>query len=170
MQHIRGELFATDCDALVITTNGFVKANGECVMGKGCAAQAKRLMPELPRQLGNHIATNGNCVGLLQVHPSGVNVLSFPVKPVSSQSNGSNVVRHMRSQFPAGTTVPGWACVADLAIIRQSCKELKALADEHGWQTIALPRPGCGAGELSWEEVKPILEEELDERFVSVTY
>ena len=33
---------------IAITTNGFVKATGECVMGRGCALTAKRLYPQLP--------------------------------------------------------------------------------------------------------------------------
>jgi hypothetical protein len=106
----------------------------------------------------------------LQVCEGGVAIISFPVKPVTGKSAGTNVVRHMRNQFPEGSTVPGWACVADLKIIKKSCKELVALTDKHGWKKVLLPRPGCGAGELQWAEVKKVIEKYLDNRFVSVTY
>ena len=39
MKEIRGDLFTQEADTICITTNGFVKANGECVMGRGCAKQ-----------------------------------------------------------------------------------------------------------------------------------
>ncbi len=43
-----------DADAdnvlLCITTNGYVKNNGECVMGRGCALEAKTRWPDLPEE------------------------------------------------------------------------------------------------------------------------
>lgn len=59
---------------------------------------------------------------------------------------------------------------ADIEIIAQSCDELMVLADLYGWQRIALPAPGCGLGGLSWDEVRPVLEELLDDRVVIVRY
>ena len=41
--------------AIVITTNGFTKSNGEAVMGRGIAEQFKNAYPELPRVLGSKI-------------------------------------------------------------------------------------------------------------------
>lgn len=40
---------------IVITTNGTVKANGEAVMGRGVALQAKRKYQGLPWRLGQEI-------------------------------------------------------------------------------------------------------------------
>ena len=59
---------------IVITTNGFVKNNGECVMGKGCAFEAKKRFPALPMKLGALIKEHGN-----KVHYAD-EVVAFPVK------------------------------------------------------------------------------------------
>jgi len=153
---------------IVITTNGFVKANGECVMGRGCAYQAKRRYPKLPFQLGNYIRKYGNRVFNLGIQTDGKRVISFPVKPEAVKFDGSNAVRHMRFRFRVGDIVPGWAAIADPSIIEESCKQLLTLADKLNLEEVFLPRPGCGAGELPWATVKPILEKYLDDRFVIV--
>ena len=49
-------------------------------------------------------------------------------------------------------------------------EHLVNLANVMGWQTILCPRFGCGAGELNWEDVKPMIENILDDRFICVTY
>ena len=160
-------------DAICITTNGYIKANGEAVMGRGCAAEAARLFPHLPRTLGEFIRRDGNVVSVL----TGVNInhpqwlVSFPVKPQhrSCAPDKLNVVRHMRSKFSSGAMVPGWACIASLEIICRSAQQLKDLATENEWRTVILPRPGCGAGELKWENVCPTLSSILDDRFYVIT-
>jgi len=62
-------------DFICITTNGFINKVGHCVMGRGCALEAKRKYPELPKLLGNLITHFGNRVFAL---PNGI--ISFPVK------------------------------------------------------------------------------------------
>jgi len=47
-------LWEYPADARVITTNGFVKNNGEAVMGRGCAREAARKYPRLPLFWGIH--------------------------------------------------------------------------------------------------------------------
>ena len=168
--------------ALVITTNGFTKSNGEAVMGRGCAREAALANPDLPRMLGMYLDRYGNHVTSLAEHTlslsqesgeaSTVLIVTFPVKPISAKCSASkdNVVRHMRDRFNPGQAVPGWACVADLEIIEQSCRELVKFTDDFIGKAspgqVFMPRPGCGAGELSWEDVKVILQRYLDERFV----
>jgi len=61
---------------IVISTNGFVKNNGECVMGRGVAFQAKNRFPPLPRLLGRHIGLHGNGVFLFLQY----DLITFPVK------------------------------------------------------------------------------------------
>jgi len=171
MQELRGNLFdyVGIADAICITTNGFVKNNGECVMGKGCAKTATQLFPGIARILGDCIRADGNNVIPL-LSSQGTTICSFPVKPVSEIFTGSNAVKHMVSKFKIGDRVPGWACLADISIIERSAKQLKAEADQTNWQQIILPRPGCGAGELYWNQVRPVLEQHLDNRFSVITF
>jgi hypothetical protein len=147
-------------NAICITTNGFVKKNGEAVMGRGCAAEANRKWPGLAAEFGKQIKENGNIVQLI-VGPhctsNGEAILSFPVKPAHIVYDGYNVVRHMAKRFKVGDRVPGWAAKADKQLIVQSATELQFMADHMKWKCMVLPRPGCGA-------------EILDDRFYSITF
>lgn len=189
MQQLRGDLFNPDSyslihegglvtptmferpDAICITTNGFVKKNGEAVMGRGCAKRAAELMPGLPEALGNAISAQGNRT---YVHGpyNGMQIVTFPVKAAFRIYDPFHVsvVRHMKSKFKTGDRVPGWALVADPKIIKRSADQLVAEADAHGWESVVLPRPGCGAGELSWKEIGPMLHSILDDRFYAITF
>jgi hypothetical protein len=113
---------------ICITTNGFIKNNGEGVMGAGCAKEAAERYPDLPRLLGQSLKTRGNVVSLLTPQ-----ILSFPVK------------HH-------------WATPASPALIEESAKELKARAERQPYLKFILPKPGCGNGKLNWMYVKLLLE------------
>jgi len=86
-------------DAIVITTNGFVKNNGEAVMGRGIALEAKERYPELPRWLGTALTIKGNRLHRFTVRRDNGTIfyiITMPVKP----------------QFgPRGE--PGWRAKAD---------------------------------------------------------
>lgn len=112
-----------------ITTNGVVKNDGTCVMGRGCAWEAKQRIPTVAKVLGSMIQEHGN-----HVHHLGTFLMSFPVKH-------------------------SWWERADLELIKQSAIELRSEAITYKDWSFYLPRPGCGNGKLSWEgEVKPLLE------------
>lgn len=140
-------------EVVCITTNGYVKPNGEAVMGRGVARQAVDRFPDLPMTLGALLGIHGNCVlELLQDK-----LVSFPVKPREGIAKVHNVVRHMRHRFRICDRVPGWAMVAEWSIIGRSLDQLARLRELRGWEKVYLPRPGCGAGELDWEkQVKPM--------------
>jgi hypothetical protein len=123
-----------------ITTNGFVKKNGECVMGRGCAKEARDKFQGLAGLLGGRILTKGNHVHLL---PRAL--VSFPTKHV-------------------------WWEKSDLKLIEQSARELKVLAVAQPDVTFYLPRPGCANGQLDWADVKPVLESVgLPDNVVAIT-
>jgi hypothetical protein len=124
-------------DLYVITTNGTVKANGEAVMGRGCAKEAADRWPWLPKLLGESINTIGNCIRIFNLGTELTTVVTMPVK----------------HEF--------WM-TADIELIEKNTANLAALAEL--WQmmnkrppTVAMPRPGCGAGQLNWEDVRPII-------------
>lgn len=119
---------------ICITTNGFVKANGDAVMGRGCAAECVKLLPFIQGTLGHHIKQHGNVAGYLFTPDSPYGGLAtFPVK-------------HK------------WFEQADLELIKQSTAWLhnEATVNHPEWKYL-LPRPGCGNGKLKYEDVRPLL-------------
>lgn len=150
MTEARGDLFRLAIGGvLCITTNGFVKANGQCVMGRGCAAEAKSRWPTFPGALGQSIQQYGNKVHHFQYDTGTyVDVVTFPVKH-------------------------NWWEKADLDLIARSAVQLRAMADGNPrWNDrhVYLPRPGCGNGRLLWTTVKAVIEPIFDDRFVIVDF
>jgi hypothetical protein len=132
-----------------ITTNGYVKNNGEAVMGRGCAAEARERFPDIARLLGGYLHHHGNHCFMLLDEPDLGYVVSFPVK------------RH-------------WRLKAHPEIIKRSAEEAVELMNLHArflGDAALLPRPGCGNGGLDWEtQVKPVIEPILDDRFTIVYF
>lgn len=139
-------------DARVITTNGFRKANGECVMGRGCAREARDKYPGLAARLGERIRITGNHAYVFDVDEPW-HLVTFPVKPVTGAKGE-----------------PGFSAMADLEIIEASAWRLLMMTESFGWQEIVMPRPGAGNGGLIWRDVKRVLEPILDDRFTALTY
>jgi len=145
MKEIIGDLWDyKDKGYIVITTNGIVNAQDECVMGRGTALQAKTRFKGLAKRIGDNIRLHGNHVDLF-LTAEGVKIITFPVK------------HH-------------WAEKADISLIKRSIKELVDLVvNECGEKSlIFMPRPGCGNGGLNWEAIKPILQRYLNKRFIVV--
>jgi hypothetical protein len=57
-----------------------------------------------------------------------------------------------------------WRNPSSIELIAQSAKLAMALLPEDA--TCAMSRPGCGNGSLQWEQVRPVLEDILDDRFI----
>ena len=164
-------IYESNAEVLVVTTNGFVKKNGRNVMGMGIAWQVLNELPDIDLMYGSLIKEEGHKVHIINHPDSDVPVVMFPVKPVTKVITDMNqVVGHMYGNCTVGQEAPGWATTADLAIIEQSAKQLKELADTHGWKRVIAPRFGCGAGELSWEDVEPVVAPYLDDRFDIYTF
>lgn len=170
MKEAKGNMLYIDCDAIVVTTNGFVKRDGACVMGRGIAKQVANAIPQLPYDLGAALNNYGNMVHVFNYEGINETIVTFPVKPYSYPNDGTNVVSHMASQFRIGQQVPGFAVKAQVHLIEQSLKELVHLTDKMGWTNVICPRFGCGAGELKWEDIKPLAEQYLDDRFTVYTF
>ena len=172
MKLIYGDLFDQHhASAICITTNAFIKRNGRCVCGKGCASRAKDLWPSFDLELAKNITTVGN-IPTHVLTTKHYDVLNYPVKPRSLICNQdkSNIVRHMQSRFKPGEVVPGWASIAQTDIIVRSARSLVNLANLMNYKKIVMPRPGCGAGELQWADVYPLIAPILDDRFEVITY
>ena len=118
---------------IVITTNGFVKNNGECVMGRGIARQARDKFPGFAKKLGDKLKSEGNRVFIWEPE----NLITFPTKH-------------------------NWWEKSDLDLIQTSAIQL-AEYFEQGYQLgadlpkIYMPKPGCSNGKLDWEDVEPVI-------------
>lgn len=119
-----------------ITTNGTVKSDGRCVMGRGVAYQATKLMPTLAIAIGTHIQRYGNTVwgpvkigSIVRGKVDTYQILTFPIKH-------------------------NWWDDADLQLIRKSATKLIEITNKRKELVFLLPRPGCGNGHLDWEVVK----------------
>lgn len=130
MKEIYGNLWDhKNADSVIcITTNGFVKKNGEAVMGRGCAREACQRIPGLAKRFGDHLLAHGNVPVWLTT-----GLVTFPVKH-------------------------NWYEAADIELIKTSADWLNKQALNLRQKWFVLPRPGCGNGQLSWEYVKPYLE------------
>ncbi len=124
---------------LVITTNGCVNNRGECIMGRVIALQAKQHFPEVAKKLGSYIRQYGNrCFNLGKY--GDYTLVSCPTKN-------------------------DWRQSSSLELITRSAGQLVEMADKFEWPAVYMPRPGCGNGRLSWQQVAPALEPILYERF-----
>lgn len=131
-------------NVLCITTNGFVKKNGECVMGRGIASQAKERFPKLPAFLGDNLLRLGNHVYWLGKWGKWF-LISFPTKH-------------------------NWWEKSDPELIKISVQELKDITGTDDCKLkIFLPRPGCSNGGLDWKDVKPLVEQ-LNDQYIIVDY
>ena len=169
MREAKGNMLLMNCDALVITTNGFVKANGEAVMGRGIAKQISDGLPGIKYILGNKLNTFANTPHVLMRHRD-IDLVSFPVKPRTVINDGTNIVAHAMKQYSIGDRVPGFYAKAEPELIIQSAKFLALLIKQYEWETVLVPRFGCGAGELNWEDIKPLVSDILDDRFIACTF
>jgi len=113
----------------VITTNAITDKNGNAVMGKGIALQAKERYPGIEKKLGELLKNEGNHV--FELVPD--KLISFPVKN-------------------------DWKDKANFELIERSCIELLYLIQERKWNKVVMVRPGCGCGGLDWLEVKTVVE------------
>lgn len=143
------DLWSVPCDARVITTNGDINAKGELVMGRGCALQAKQRYPWLPKILAHEVIQYGNQPYVIALDNTwtqlDVPIITMPVK------------HH-------------WHERADLDLIVTSAKRIVTWVDTLEYRKVVMPRPGCGNGRLTWDVVKPLLAELLDDRFHVVTH
>ncbi len=132
-----GDLWTLPADYRCVTTNGVLRKNGNAVMGKGVALEARKRGHDLEAILGSLISKYGNHVFHL-----GYQMISFPTK------------YH-------------WKQNSDMLLIKRSAQELVALLKDDPAKRISLTRPGCGNGNLQWSEVKAAIQDILiDDKFI----
>lgn len=133
-------------EAMCVTTNGIVKADGHAVMGAGIAKQANQLF-NLSEKLGNYITQYGNRAFNMGKFSNGskcFTVFTLPTK------------YHYKED-------------SDITLICRSCEQLVEMCNKFGITKCYLTPPGCGCGHLNYENiVKPWISLILDDRFIVV--
>lgn len=157
MQEMYEDLFSLtkSFDAICITTNGIVKSSGAAVMGAGIAKTCAETWPQTPSILGEYLTTSGLNI------PFQLGCVKDGLFLAAPQVEDGFVCRIF--SFP---TKHHYANKSDIDLIKRSCIHMVDFANQLELKTIALSRPGCGMGGLSWEkEVRPAISDLLDNRF-----
>ena len=151
MKEVKGDILSrsiiNQADAVCFTSNGIIKNNGRLVMGAGVAKVFKDTFEKLDWTAAYHVRNSGNICQVIDGFASengNVDIIAFPTK------------RH-------------WKDDSDLGLILRSARQLVSIANMRNYQRVYLPRPGCRNGRLDWKDVRPKLEEILDDRFYIIT-
>lgn len=145
--YAHGNLWTYDAEVVVITTNGYVTKAGACVMGRGCALEAKTNFPGIELKLGAYIQQYGNRAFHLGRWTGGEGDAEWTFRIVSLPT------KHK------------WNQNSDPGLIAAGLHQLMAMADKFKWQHIVMPPPGTGNGHLPLADVLPLLDAVLDDRF-----
>ena len=133
----KGDMFSVlrEVDHFIITTNAIVKSNGALVMGAGIAKQVRDGHPESDLFCGDavkHWKSQDDVYGFIETDLG--SLCLFQVK------------KHYKDQ-------------ASIELIMHSTAQLKLHAEKHPHQSYALNFPGIGNGKLSYDQVKPIVDQ-----------
>lgn len=138
----QSDLWDHPTDPICVTTNPVIAYDGGLVMGRGIAREAADRFPDIRFWLAQAVLRRGN------------NVMSMP----TGMTPGFRLLT-----FP---TKWHWQLDAEIDLILRSCAQLRKVADAGGFQTVRLPRPGCGNGGLKWTDLYSTVAHELDDRFI----
>lgn len=130
----------------VITTNGLINKRGECIMGRGCAKEAKE-----------HYAHLRDGYGLARILGDAI------------RSDGNKVYTFWKLRLVTFPTKHKWFEKSDINLIKHSAEVLAKQAMDNPDKVFYLVRPGCGNGQLLWKDVKPVIESILPDNVVVIT-
>lgn len=150
MLELRGnyDIFALpqNGEAMCVTTNGIVKADGHAVMGAGIAKQANEKF-QLSARLGQYLKQYGNRAFNMGKFTDGYRCFTVFTLPTKHH----------------------WKEDSDITLICKSCEQLVEMCDKFGITKCYLTPPGCGCGNLNYERlVKPWISMIFDDRFIVV--
>lgn len=167
MKELKADLFETiyedGVDAICITTNGMYTMESKAAMGGGCAGVCAKRWPETSLRLGKCLKNlSSNVPFVIGSLDEDGDYVEPTLKMIKEKK-----FKCLIFSFP---TIDNLMDGAKLSLIKNSAKELKVLVDRFELKGIMVPRPGVGIGGLSWADVKPLLEEFMDDRFTIVSF
>ncbi|QKF58953.1 macro domain-containing protein [Aliarcobacter lanthieri] len=140
ISYIKGNLFTSNAKILVNAVNTVG------IMGKGIAADFKRIYPKMFEEYKYLCESKELDIGNLFLYKTQNKwILNFPTK------------KH-------------WKSPSKLEYIEEGLKKLVTQANELQLNDIAMPKLGCGNGGLDWEtQVKPLVEKYLKKSPINVS-
>ncbi len=168
MKEIKKDLF--ECiydpgvDAICITTNAnYSPVSGLACMGGGCAYEAARRWPEVPKRLGMLLKKFGSNIPFVigAVDQEGAHMELRPTLVRDKQ------YKCLIFSFP---TINNLGTGANLQLIKQSATIMADYATQMELKGIVIGRPGAGIGGLQWSEVRDAIAPILDDRFTIVSF
>lgn len=134
----QGDIFDSQCKWLVNPVNCYG------VMGAGLAKEFKRRYPEMDIEYREECRLGavriGECYRWVNDKETSKNVMLFPTK------------KHWLNESKLSEIELGLSYLSD-----------RILSDEWDISSIAFPKLGSGLGGLSWRNVKPMMESELND-------
>lgn len=179
MKEAKKDLFATvagGANAICITTNAEYDEDENGVarafMGGGCAGVCSRRWPDTAVKLGYQLKRHEDnipyAIGFLDRE---TNLIDFPlVNGVCPSYLTAGVDSGKYCLILSFPTIDDLIGGSKLDLIKNSAMELVKWADHFKMKYVVLPRPGVGIGGLSWQDVKPVIEPLLDDRFTIVSF
>lgn len=150
-------------DAICIPSNASLKTNGCAVMGAGIAKQARDRYKDVDRVAGIAIKMARDLAKTAIFDSVFHKRAGFAGAEVSAIKVTSKLVIVM---FPTKLL---WWDKSILELIVVSAQGLAKLVPAAGWETVLLPRPGCGCGGLEWPVVKKAIMDILPDEVIVVT-
>lgn len=143
-------------DAIVCTINTVLKKDKRLVMGAGIALQFADRFDWLSDRWGCRtiaLSPRGTATPMKRTYPF--------VEPIDHGTFTPALVG-IHTKYD-------WKDPSPFSLVDRSIKQLYIIAQALNWKKVIMTRPGCGHGGLHWErQVKPLMEQVLDERFVVV--
>lgn len=134
---------------IVVPTNIGWRQDGTAIFGRGIAETCVERFPYVQTRWGAVCqATKQHTTTMYDEEYS---LFYFPVKRLNEESP------HM-----------SWKQGADYNLIRRSLAALIMLVDKHGLRDVVTPLVGCGNGGLAPKDIKPLLMQNLDDRFILI--
>lgn len=145
MKYYKGSVLSLDdVDCIVIPTNCQISKAATAVMGSGLALEVSEIFPKLKVQYGEFLSNKDKDITIPAMFKLGAD--------------------DYKTLY--GICVPTkihWKDKSDISLIKRNVELLQQRLPLT--YKIAVPKLGCGLGGLNWEDVKPIMESILDDRF-----
>jgi hypothetical protein len=167
MKEIKKDLFECildpEVDAICVTTNGNYTRNGSALMSGGCAGVAARRWPEVPKRLGKMLRTFLSNIPFIigAVDDKGDHI------ELTHDTLKEHQFKCLIFSFP---TMHNIMNSANINLIKQSATIMVDYTNQYNLKKVVIARPGTGVGGLEWKDVKPEIENILDDRFVIVSF